>query len=126
MKSIGEGKSKESIRATGDDARNLPVSERIIGMKRGEEHGLRYPSLRGAKPIFVQRRGGIPRSGQPVAFASMAVTVYDHEVGSGCIERTVAARGGPRHRSAQMIGLRDVAMLQADGGPCRRHAEVAR
>src|ERR1700730_7054627 len=84
MNSIDERKTKEPIRTTCDDACDLTVRNRIIGMKRSEEHRLGYPGPGGAEEIFVQRRVGIPRSRQPVTFAGVAVAVDNHAMRSSC------------------------------------------
>ena len=71
MNAMHKGKTKEPIRTTCDDACNLTVGDRIIGMKRGEEDRVGYSRPGGADEIFVEWRGGIPWTGQPVAFARM-------------------------------------------------------
>jgi hypothetical protein len=53
-------------------------------MKRGEEDRVGYSGSGGAEEIFVERRGGIPRSGQPVAFAGVAVAVDNHAMRPSC------------------------------------------
>src|SRR5262249_392357 len=79
---IDEGKPKEPIRMTVDDACNLTVRDRIIGMKCGKQDRVGYSGPGGADEIFVKRRGRVPWSGQPVTFAGVAVAVYDHQAGS--------------------------------------------
>jgi hypothetical protein len=51
-------------------------------MKRREQHGVGYIRGGSTSKIFAEPRSSIPWPGQSIASAGMAVTIYDHGIGS--------------------------------------------
>jgi hypothetical protein len=52
--------------------------DRVIGMKGGEQRRAVNARSSGPPQIFCERRIGIPRAGQPVAFSGMTMAINDH------------------------------------------------
>jgi hypothetical protein len=75
---VHEGEAVEAIDAAADDAGDLAVGHAIVGVEGREEHGALDAGRAGACEIAIERRGGVPRSGQTVAGAGVAVAVDDH------------------------------------------------
>jgi hypothetical protein len=75
---MDEGESVKAIGAAPDDPRDFAIGGRVVGMKGGEQH--RAVNARSGRPrqIFCERRIGVPRAGQPVAFPGMTMAVNDH------------------------------------------------
>ena len=53
---VNEGESEEAIRLTRDDPGYLTIRNRIVGMKRGEENGMRDTSLTRSGDVSLERR----------------------------------------------------------------------
>jgi hypothetical protein len=71
----------ESVKAVGtapDNPRDFAIGDRVIGMKGGEQRRAVNARSGGPPQIFCERRIGIPRAGQPVAFSGMTMAINDH------------------------------------------------
>ncbi len=75
---MDEDESVKTIGTALDNPRDFAIGDCVVGMKGGEQH--RAVNARSGRPrqIFYERRIGVPRSGHPVAFPRVAVTVNDH------------------------------------------------
>ena len=94
-----KAKPIEAIGAARDDARDLPVRDRIVGMKGRKDHRALDTGAGGPTQVLLERRRGVPGTGQAVAFAGMAVAIDDHDC-SPKLAPTIAARAAGRRPSS--------------------------
>ena len=76
---MDEGQPIEAVRPARDDARDLAVRDRIVGMKRRKDDRAVDAGPGGPAQVLFKRRRGVPGTGQPIAFSGMAMAVDDHE-----------------------------------------------
>src|SRR5262245_5230343 len=90
-----KGKAVETVGTAGDDPPHLVVGDRIIGVKRGENHGAVDARARGSQHVLLERGGRVPWPGQPVALPRMAVAIDDHgDIAACCRALTCPKTGG--------------------------------
>jgi hypothetical protein len=75
---MDEGESVKAIGTTPDNPREFAICGRVIGMKGGEQHSAVNARSGRPRQIFSERRIGVPRAGQPVAFSGMTMAINDH------------------------------------------------
>ena len=75
---VHEGETVKSIRSTANDAGDVPVGLRIIGMEGGEEHGAIDAGLPRAPEVGVERGVGVPRPTETVSLSRVAMRIDDH------------------------------------------------
>jgi hypothetical protein len=77
---MDKGKAIESLWMSIHNPCHLTICLEIVGMEGSEQHRLLDASLRGSLQILAERRCRVPRTGQPIAFPGMTMTVDDHVV----------------------------------------------